>query len=113
MILNGNLASHSQLLPELALDLSSEASIRCCLTKTKTKIMELSSATSKKGRVIPKMSYLPWLFEREYEPLSCERDSLIKPDFIWIPIGLDRQVWIPIGLERRVWFGKNLAVPLT
>ena len=47
-----SLASYSQQLPELALHLSSEASIRCCLTKTKTEIMELSSATSKKGRVI-------------------------------------------------------------
>ena len=53
-----SLASYSQQLPELALDLSSEASIRCCLTKTKTKIMELSSATSKKGCVKPKLSSL-------------------------------------------------------
>ena len=35
-----------------------KASIRCCLTKTNTKIMELSSATSKKARVMPKMSCL-------------------------------------------------------
>ena len=46
-------------------------------------------------------------YQREYEQLSSEKDSQTKPDFIWILIGLDRQVWIPIGLEMHIWFGKH------
>ena len=47
------------------------------------------------------MAVAPNLFEREYELLPSERDSQTKPDFFWIPIGLEMQVWIPIGLEGR------------